>query len=608
MISDDDVMRLFEQADPARRPDRANDHVTGAGYLTALQQQRSIDMTITETPQTEAQSSRPRHWAFIGAAAAVAALVIGLVAAVARDNEPPAPADPPPTAPITSPSEVEIAEQFYAALNDRDLATLQTLMGDDGVYDGIPAEDMPAHLTALEAWDWTWDEIACEPADAGVRCEIAARNRLTELTGTELSGSSLVTMTDGTIDRVNVDQLDFSDYSPNAFMPFETWLRDNHPDDYQTISGENDWFRQTTESAALLDQHLTEYVNEFRSDTDVVGSPDEEPEWVQLGGFDSQSLRPLASVSAGDVLVPTAPSGWSLETPLHGDAESDDFPVSIIVVAPDASRQRTLEVYLAPACAADATSCPMADNGYQIGWPVPDDMVLDGVAWGYPGGTPGQSVAAVIGDSVVAIAGTWYESPTPLLNDPDVMTLLEGLRVTSLAELPEQISLVDEFGRPTDPTTGDLPAPPEKQAVASADVRGTTVVLNAAPVDDEICLSLDRADTAETIWPSGCFDPSDVDETLVIDVAQLAAGPGFDELAPGEKLEYVVVGYIDALSVVDVRASFDGVSVEGRSAAPTDVVDGVFVLMSVNELDDIIDFEGGFDSQTIELAVIEPSD
>lgn len=270
MISDDDVMRLFEQADPARRPDRANDHVAGAGYLAALREQRSIDMTITETPQTPAQSSRPRHWALIGAAAAVAALTIGLVAVVAQDNEPPPPADPAP-APITSPSEVEevdIAEQFYAALNDRDLATLQTLMGDDGVYDGIPVEDMPAHLTALEAWDWTWKEVACEPepADAGVRCEIAVRNRLTELTGTELSGSSLFTMIDGTIDRVDLDQLDFSDYSPNAFMPFQTWVSENHPDDYQTIWEENDSFRQTPESAALLDQHLTEYIREFRSE------------------------------------------------------------------------------------------------------------------------------------------------------------------------------------------------------------------------------------------------------------------------------------------------------------------------------------------------------
>jgi hypothetical protein len=74
-------------------------------------------------------------------------------------------------------------------------------------------------------------------------------------------------MTDGKIDRVLVE-VDFSDYSTDAFMPFTTWLQDNHPDDYQTIFGENDTFRQTTESGALLDQHLTEYINEVRAETE----------------------------------------------------------------------------------------------------------------------------------------------------------------------------------------------------------------------------------------------------------------------------------------------------------------------------------------------------
>lgn len=623
MISDDDVLRLFEQADPARRPDRTNDHVAGAGFLAAQQQQRSIDMTITETPQTEAQSPRRPRWGLMGAAAAVVALVVGLVAVATRDTEPSAPAatPPAPTTPTTlpapttqpdptaQPSEVEIAEQFYVALNDRDLATLQSLMGSDGVYDeNIVVEDMPAHVAALEAWGWTWEEVACEPApEAGVRCEIAVRNRLTELTGAELSGSSLVTVTDGEIERVNHDGLDFSEYGPNAMQPFETWLQDNHLDDHRTIwGGEDGALGLTPESAALLDQRLTDYASEVRSDADAVGSRDDGTGWVQLGGLDSSGLRPLASVSAGDVLIPTAPSGWYLETPLRGDAGSADLPVPTIQVATDRTGNRRLEGYLAPACATDATTCPLADNGYQIPWPVPDEIVLDGVVWGYPGGAPGGSVATVIGDHVVAVAVTWYESTTPALDDPDVVALLEGLRVASMAELPEQVSVVDEFGRPADPSTGELPAPPETQVVASTDVRGTTVVLDAAPVDDEICLSLDRADNGETIWPSGCIVASDVDETLVIDVAQLGAGPRFSGL--GERLEYLLVGYVAAPSAVDVRASFDGVSVDGRSATPTDIADGVFVLMSVNELDDVIDFEGGFDAAMIELEIIEPSD
>ena len=100
MITDDDVIRLFEQADPARRPDRINGHVDGAGYLTALRQQRSIEMTLTEPPRTGSTvpSSRGRRWGTIGVAAASVALVVGLVAVLARDDDPPTPASPPPSA------------------------------------------------------------------------------------------------------------------------------------------------------------------------------------------------------------------------------------------------------------------------------------------------------------------------------------------------------------------------------------------------------------------------------------------------------------------------------------------------------------------------------
>ncbi len=229
-------------------------------------------MTITESPQTAAQSPRRRRWAIMGAAAAFAALVIGLVAVVGRDDDPPAPANQPTASAVPlPPTEVDIAEQFYGALNDRDPATLQTLMGSGAVYDeNIAVEDLPAHTAALEAWDWEWKEVACETqsVESDVRCEIAARDHLTDLTGTELSGYALLTMIDGKIDRVLVE-VDLSDYSTNACVPFTTWLRNNHLDDYRTIfEGENDTFHQTAESAALLDQHLTEYVNEVRSEAD----------------------------------------------------------------------------------------------------------------------------------------------------------------------------------------------------------------------------------------------------------------------------------------------------------------------------------------------------
>jgi hypothetical protein len=659
MTDRSDVVRLFEEANPVQNP--ADQPVAPPPSTIRHRGERAIVKALTHAPsRLQAPNTAQPRWRAYVAIAAVATVVVGglMLLTTGADDEQPAdqpdvttPATTP--APTTSPAPTTTADQpgwTGGLLDDLDAESLQALdsfaEGDVIVPTGpngwrvfasgaaSPGDDstIRSQVTIIEAQPVT---IPVEPVPADGQPTDPAGQRiiLTSTRDPECADTRGCSPSGPPVTINGVEWQSFSAQDQPDSIPYSgvrgsvgdlwVWVTAPAITMYETSGG--DTVELGGFGDALLDEPtIVEFLEGLRvgsqeeltaigtacwnCDADVVGSPEDGTELVQLGGLDNQSLRPLASVSAGDVLIPTAPSGWYLGTTLNGDAENDDLPVSVFTVATDPSGSRSLELYLAPACDADATTCPMADNGYQIGWPVADEMVLDGVAWGYPGGRPGGSVAAVIGDYVVAIAGTWYESRTPLLNDPDVLTLLEGLRVTSLAGLPEQISVVDEFGRPTDPTTGDLPAPPEKQAVASAEVRGTTVVLNASPVDDEICISLDRADTGETIWPSGCIVPSDVDETLVIDLAQLAAGPNFNRLAPGEELEYVLVGYIDAPFAVDVRASSEGVSVEGRSAAPTDLVDGVFVLMSVNELDDVIDFEGGFHSDTIELEVIDPSD
>ncbi len=50
MITDDEVLQLFAQADPARASDIAP-RVDAAGYLDALRT-RSTDMTLVENPPT----------------------------------------------------------------------------------------------------------------------------------------------------------------------------------------------------------------------------------------------------------------------------------------------------------------------------------------------------------------------------------------------------------------------------------------------------------------------------------------------------------------------------------------------------------------------------
>ena len=60
MITDDEIMRLFEQADPAREDDGMR-MVDAAGYLDALQT-RSYDMTLTEITEAPTKSPRDNRW------------------------------------------------------------------------------------------------------------------------------------------------------------------------------------------------------------------------------------------------------------------------------------------------------------------------------------------------------------------------------------------------------------------------------------------------------------------------------------------------------------------------------------------------------------------
>ncbi len=271
MIRDDDVMRLFEQADPARLPDRVDDPVDGSDYLTTLRQ-RSIHVTLTEPNQTEARPAAGRRWAWIGAAAAAAFVVVGGLVLLTRDD----------TSPSTAPStdvaglaaDVGVAERFIVAFNDRDLAAMEEVsaagltMKSAVTVDVLDVEGWPSLLAWYEAFDWRWDGAICAISSPGVdvQCEVLERNRLTDLTGARRPATVTFAVTDGEVETVAV-AADLSDYSPNAFAPFRSWVRLNHPDDVSRMwTGDSPVL--TAESAALFDRHLTEYADDLRSTTD----------------------------------------------------------------------------------------------------------------------------------------------------------------------------------------------------------------------------------------------------------------------------------------------------------------------------------------------------
>ena len=97
MITDDEVMRVLERADPARVDD-AIPLPDVADYLDALRT-KSTTATLIDIEPTPTRRHRRRVVVAIGVAAAVVAITVGLVPAVSRDNSEPArPASRPPPA------------------------------------------------------------------------------------------------------------------------------------------------------------------------------------------------------------------------------------------------------------------------------------------------------------------------------------------------------------------------------------------------------------------------------------------------------------------------------------------------------------------------------
>ena len=334
------------------------------------------------------------------------------------------------------------------------------------------------------------------------------------------------------------------------------------------------------------------------------GDPEtyEEPALLLIGEIDDTGMRPLSTLSSGDIVIPTAPPGWAL-------AGFTPSSISIVQTSGGSSHYfevwgdgTTLPVVVAPTCGQEVGTCHVAALEFDVELPLVDTIEIAGNTWGHDPGTGDPT--AVIGDHLVIIpVNNWwvFESPVPLLEDPAVLELIEGLRVTPLADVPEMIALTDESGRiPIDRQTG---LPPAKQAVASLETPEATLLLNAATVDDAVCVTIDRADTGEAVFRPRCFALADFEQNLTISIA----GPEDHDLGLESDL-VLLAGYVDSPIAVDVRATYGEVSIDGRSAGPNDVVDGVFVLMSATGFDDVVNFEGGYGTNPIRLEIIEPAE
>lgn len=288
MITDDEIMRLFELADPARHDDGAR-MVDAAGYLDALQT-RSYDMTLTEIT-TEAPTKRPRdnRWVLAAIVAAAIVLIVAGALLLSRDNgQEPVPVAPPTT--LTSVAPTNAVEQGAGQSVDEAVAVVRSF------YDARNAFDADTALSFLtdDAIVWPWSQGTAEPHgiagpdDFRLQTESAASTNaklmLGDCTAVEHQGPGIkircgyeyqdlrsdelgigpfgnkttdVLVVDGKITSIVESGHSDDEFQQLLWDPFGAWLSARHPED-AAVKDAGD--TPNEESIRMWDQRSQEWV------------------------------------------------------------------------------------------------------------------------------------------------------------------------------------------------------------------------------------------------------------------------------------------------------------------------------------------------------------
>jgi hypothetical protein len=288
VITDDEIMRLFELADHARDDDSAR-VVDAAGYLDALQT-RSYDMTLTEIAEAPTKSPRDNRWVLAAIVAAAIVLIVAGALLLTRDeDQDPVPVAPPTT--VTSIAPTTAVEQSAGQSVDQTIAVVRSF------YDARNAFDADAALSSLtnDAIVWPWSQGTAKPRlisgpdDFRLQTESAASTNakvllgdcttveaqgpgitvrcdyeLQDLRSDELGvgpfiGSTDVVVVDGKITSIGETGAPDSGFEQQLWDPFGAWMEAQHPDEMPVMFADD---TPTAESIRLWDQRSREWVEE----------------------------------------------------------------------------------------------------------------------------------------------------------------------------------------------------------------------------------------------------------------------------------------------------------------------------------------------------------
>jgi hypothetical protein len=280
VITDDEIVRLFQLADPDRHDD-ATVMVDAAGYLEALQT-RSDDMTLIDTAEAPPRNNKWQLPTLI--AAAIILVVAGSVLLTRGDGESVPLAPPTTIAPVAPTTAVEpvavqtaddaiaVVRSYYDARAAYDTEGALSLLTDEAIATGSwgSPEKFRSELElsrAIKAQALLGD---CTPVDGQgrgitIRCDFDVHDLRSEELGLGPFGdnSTEVVIVDGKISSiVESSPLETNGFIEQIWDPFSDWVAAKHAGDGEAMYGDRVLSDgPSEESIELFQQRSREWVD-----------------------------------------------------------------------------------------------------------------------------------------------------------------------------------------------------------------------------------------------------------------------------------------------------------------------------------------------------------
>jgi hypothetical protein len=270
VITDDEVLQLFEQADPARAL-LAPPPLDAGAYLDTLRL-RGTDMTLTDiAPSSPPSGSRNRRFT-VAAVIVVALLIAGsAIALFVRSSTRQSVTHQPPHPPA-----MQVATDFVAAYTAYDADAVSSLLAGDADVSGMyQRSDWRLGLrfmqaTGLKVVVRSCVEEASSPTQTLVRCPFVFHALGSDEVGLGPFPGGVIGLTirDGKVvdAETNVPYaLSDDHFKRQMWQPFASWVATNFPDDAAVMYTDHSHIAAaiTEESIPLWEQHTRDYVNDL---------------------------------------------------------------------------------------------------------------------------------------------------------------------------------------------------------------------------------------------------------------------------------------------------------------------------------------------------------